>query len=171
MGGYPSPIHGNVSFGLMAETHSPTESEEQVFPVLVIREWRLKMTTEEDNSILVKPMFIHRQSMTSTYDSAKSIATPPPESDLDDEQTRNMLASPLYSQERERSKCRPITNSSLSQRNLSVKLISLSRKCKETCRNVFTQKRKSSQETLFDREGISSGRQPLQGKGETFFWF
>ena len=33
--------------------------------------------------------------MTSTYDSAESIATLPPESDLDDEQIRTMLASPL----------------------------------------------------------------------------
>ena len=30
---------------------------------------------------------------------------------------------------------------------------------------------KSSQETLSDREGISSGHQPVQGKGETFFRF
>ena len=41
--------------------------------------------------------------MTSTYDSAESIATPPAESDLDDEQLRNVLASPLYLQEREAS--------------------------------------------------------------------
>ena len=34
--------------------------------------------------------------MMSTCDSAESIATPPPESDLDDGQIRNMLASPLY---------------------------------------------------------------------------
>ena len=31
--------------------------------------------------------------------------------------------------------------------------------------------RKSSQETLSDREGLSSGRQPFQGKGGTFFRF
>ena len=34
--------------------------------------------------------------MTSTCDSAGSIANPPPESDLDDERIRTMLASPLY---------------------------------------------------------------------------
>ena len=39
---------------------------------------------EEDNPVQVKPLFLHRPSMTSTYDSAESIATPP-ESDLDDE--------------------------------------------------------------------------------------
>ena len=38
--------------------------------------------------------------MTSTYDSAESIVTPP-ESDLDDDQKRNMLASSLYLLDRE----------------------------------------------------------------------
>ena len=37
------------------------------------------------------------------YDSAESIATPLPESDLDEEQLRALLASPLYPQEREAS--------------------------------------------------------------------
>ena len=36
---------------------------------------------------------------------------------------------------------------------------------------MFSHRRKSSQETRSDREGISSGRQPVQGKGETFFRF
>ena len=48
-------------------------------------------------------MFFHRPRITSTYDSAESIATPRPESDLDDEQIRNMLASPRYLLEREAS--------------------------------------------------------------------
>ena len=60
----------NVSFGPLAETHSPTGYEPKDF-------------TEEDNTVLVKPMFFHRPSMTSTHDSAESIATLPPESDLD----------------------------------------------------------------------------------------
>ena len=33
---------------------------------------------------------------------------------------------------------------------------------------MFSHTRKSSQETLSDREGVSSGHQPVQGKGETF---
>ena len=41
----------------------------------------------------------------------------------------------------ERSKCRPITSLSLFQRKLSVKFISLPRKCRDTCRNVLTQKK------------------------------
>ena len=117
-GDLPFADPSKVSFGLLAETHTPTSYEP-------------KDLTEEDTSMLVKPMFFHRPKMTSTYDSAEGIATPPPpESDVDDEQIRNMLASPLYLQER--SKCRPITNLSLLQRKLSAKFISLPRKCKET---------------------------------------
>ena len=56
----------------------------------------------EVNDTEVSPMFFHRPSMTSTCDSAESIATPPLESDLDDQQVRDMLASPLYLRERER---------------------------------------------------------------------
>ena len=107
--------------------------------------------------------------MTSTCDSAESIATLPPESDLDDEQIRNMLASPLCSQEREASADRSRAYHSFRE-NSSVKFISLPRKCRETCRNVLTQ-RKSSQETLSDREGISPGHQPVQRKDETSFRF
>ena len=36
---------------------------------------------------------------------------------------------------------------------------------------MFSHKRKSSQETLSDKEGISSGHQPVQGKDETSFRF
>ena len=45
----------------------------------------------------------HRPSVASTYDSAESIVTPLPESDLDDEQLRGLLASTLYLREREAS--------------------------------------------------------------------
>ena len=47
--------------------------------------------TEEDTSTLVKPMFFHRASVASACDSAESIATLPPEPDLNDEQLRDML--------------------------------------------------------------------------------
>ena len=36
---------------------------------------------------------------------------------------------------------------------------------------LFSHKRKSSQETLFDREGISSEHQPVPGNDETLFRF
>ena len=40
----------------------------------------------EHEDFRVKPLFFHPPSMASTYDSAESIVTPPPDSDLDDEQ-------------------------------------------------------------------------------------
>ena len=86
-GDFPCADPSNVSCGPKAETHSLTGYED---------------LTEEDNSILVKPIFFHKPSVTSTYDSAESTATPPPKSDLDDEQLRALLASPLYLQERMR---------------------------------------------------------------------
>ena len=51
----------------------------------------------------VKPLSFHQPITASTYDSAESIATPLPESDLDDEQLCALLATPLYLQEREAS--------------------------------------------------------------------
>ena len=55
----------------------------------------------EHEELRVKPSFFQRPSITSTYDSAESIGTPPPESDLDDEQIRALLFSPRYLHERE----------------------------------------------------------------------
>ena len=52
----------------------------------------------EHEDLRVKTLFFHRPSIASTCDSAESIATSPPESDLDDEQIRALLASPLYLQ-------------------------------------------------------------------------
>ena len=76
--------------------------------------------------------------MTSTYDSAENIATP----------LQNRISFTG-----ERGKCRPTTSVSLLQRELSVKFISLPRKCREPAA-VFSHKRRSSQETLTDRDGI-----------------
>ena len=52
--------------------------------------------------MVIKPMFFHKLSMTSTYDTSESIATLPPESNVDDDKIRSMLAPPLYLQEREK---------------------------------------------------------------------
>ena len=76
----------NASFGSLADLHSPASQKP-------------KDLAEEDNPVQVQPLLFHRPSMTSTYDSAESIATPLPESDLHDEQIRTLLASP---QEREK---------------------------------------------------------------------
>ena len=51
----------------------------------------------------VRPLPVHQSITASTYDSAGSMATPLPESDLHDEQLRTLLASPPYLQEREAS--------------------------------------------------------------------
>ena len=63
----------------------------------------------ENDDLCVKPLFFHRPSITSTYDSTESIATPPPESDLDDEQIRALLDFTI-ALAGERSKCGPITS-------------------------------------------------------------
>ena len=127
------------------------------------------MSLEGDSSILVKPMFFTRPSMTSSYDSAESIATLPPELDVDDDQIRNMLASPLCLQEKEVSADRPRVYYSFRENSVSS-----SSHFRESARKpaaVFSHTRKSSQETLSDREGVSSGHQPVQGKDETLFRF
>ena len=49
---------------------------------------------------MVKPLSYSQSLVNSAYDSAESIATPP-DSDLEDEQLRKLLASSLYLRERE----------------------------------------------------------------------
>ena len=154
-GDLPCADLSNV-FRSLAETHPPTGYEP-------------KYLTEEHNFILVKPMFFHGPSMTSTYESAESIATLPAESDWDDEQIRNMLASPLYLQEREVSADR--SRLYHSSRENSVSSSSHFRESAGKLAAMFAHKRKSSQEILSDREGVSSGRQPVQVKDETLFRF
>ena len=145
-GDMPCDDPSNVSFGSVAESHSPTSYEP-------------KDLTAEDTSLQVEPMFFHRPSVTSTYDPAESIATPPPppESDLDDEQVRNMLDSPLYLQEREASA------------ELS-KFISLPRKCRETCTCVLTSKKVESRISNRERRRFLT-TSTNSGKDETPFRF
>ena len=130
-----SPSHGDLSieclFRPLGETHSPTGYEPTDL-------------AEEDTSMLVKPTIFHRPSMTSTSDSAESLATHPPESDLDDEEIRNMLASPLYLQEGEASADRSLVYH-------SFRFISFQNKCGETCRGVLTQKKVESRISLRQR--------------------
>ena len=89
-------------------------------------------------------------SSTSTYDSACSIATPPPDSDLDDEQIRALLAPPLYLQEREASADRSQVCHSVRENLVSSS--SQVPKSTEKPFALFSSKRKSSQETFSDRE-------------------
>ena len=67
--------------------------------------------------------------MTSTCDQLRHCDSPP-ESDLEDEQIRKMLGSPLYLQEREASADRSRVYFSF-RKKLSVKFISFPRQCRE----------------------------------------
>ena len=73
----------------------------------------------EREDLCVKPSFFQRPSIASTCDSAESTATPPPESDMDDEQIRALLASPLYLPEREASAGRSQENHSARENLMS----------------------------------------------------
>ena len=55
------------------------------------------MDQDDIEEIGVKPMSYSQSLIHSAYDSAESIATPP-DSDLEDEQLRKMLASSLYTE-------------------------------------------------------------------------
>ena len=105
--------------------------------------------------------------MTSTCDSAESITTSLPESDLDDEQIRKKLAS-LCLQEREVSGDRSRVCHSF--RVNSVSSSSHFRENAGKLAAVFSHKNVESRNTS-DKEGISSGHQSVQGKDETLFRF
>ena len=81
----PAPIYVNNDHKLFTEDKHPSE----------------KQDLAEHEDVRVKQLFFHQPSMSSTRDSEESIATPHPDSDLDDDQIRALLASPLYLQERE----------------------------------------------------------------------
>ena len=108
-GDYACADPSNSSFGPVMDSTSPSGYE---FQNLI-----------EDSSMDIKPMFFfhifHKPNMTSTYDTSESISTPPPKSDVDDDQIRNMLASPLYSQEREASADRSLVYHSFREKSVS----------------------------------------------------
>ena len=140
----------NSSFGPLPETTSPTGYELN--------------NRVEDNSMVIKLMFFHKPSMTSTYDTSESIATRPPESDLDDDPIQNMLASPLYFFEREASADRSLVYHSFRQNSLSSS--SRFRASAERPAAVFSHERKSSQESHSDRDGIPLAHGAVQGENE-----
>ena len=97
--------------------------------------------------------------MTPTCDSAESIATLLPETDLNDERILEMLASPLYLQEREASADR--SSLSFLQRKLSVNFISLPSTFGESCRSVRTQKEVESRITTFSQRRYFFGTRSI----------
>ena len=147
-----NPCHDpqQASIGCMADALPPTVYEPK--------------DLAEDDDLRVKPLFFHRPSITSTYHSAESIATPPPESDLDDEQIRAPLTSPLYLQEREASADR--SHVYLSVRETCCQVPSQVPKSTEKPVALLSIKRKSSQEAFSDREDFSSEHQQVLGHNE-----
>ena len=126
----------NVSFGSLAETHSPTDYES-------------KDLTEEHISrgqTKVLPQTEHDVDLWFSWELCDSS----PESDLNDEQIRNMLAYTAVLTG-ERRKGRPNTSSSLLQRKLCVKFTSFPSKCRETCSCVLTLKKVESRISLRQR--------------------
>ena len=147
---FPCADPSNESFGPMAETHSPTGYETN--------------DLTEMNNTEFTPIFFHRSCVTSTYDSAESVATIPPESDLDDKQIRDMLASPLYLQEREKE-----VQTNREFMTLTEKAMSSSSRFRASAVKLaamFSHKRKSSQESHSDRDGTPLAHRAGQGENE-----
>ena len=115
------PSHGDdhcdaprdgATFGQLAESNLPTGYEPNDLAEMNITE--------------VTPIFFHRPRHRFVI-LLKASRLPPPESDFDEEQIRNMLFTTVLT--REKSKCRPITSLSRLQRKLCVKFISFPREC------------------------------------------
>ena len=130
--------------GLVPEWMSPTGNQH-------------KDLTEEDTSTFVKPMFFHKPSMTSIYDTSGAL--------------RHSLPNRIWTMNKY-GKCwlHLCTHRRVKQVLTDHEFITLSEKaflaeCRETC-PVFSHERKSSRDTFSDRDGISSGHQTVQGKGE-----
>ena len=101
-----------------------------------------------NDRLRVKPLLCNRPSIASTYDSAESTATLPPEWIWT--MSKLVLCWLPTVPTRARSKCRPIASLSLCERKLDVKFISRSDMYRDTSRVVFKQNR-SNQETSSDR--------------------
>ena len=89
--------------GTSTEFHSSTGYEPKRTELNTIVVNPQNQTTDDQDDIEeigVKPLSYSQSLIRSAYDSAESIAAPP-DSDLEDEQLRKMLASPLYIRERE----------------------------------------------------------------------
>ena len=139
------PRHG-ATFGQFAESNLPTGYAPN--------------DLTEMNNTEITPIIFHRPSVTSTCDSAESITTRPPESDLDDEQMRNMLASGEREASADRSRvCH-------SYRENSVSSSSRFRASAGRPAAVFSHKRKSREESRSNSDGIPLAHRAVQGENE-----
>ena len=121
----------------------------------------------EHENLHVKPLLFHRPSTASTYDSAESIATPLPDSGLDDEQLRALLAPPLYLLDRE-------ANAERSQVYHSARENLMSNSSQDPISTgkmvvMFSSQNKLNQETFADKEDFPLRHQQVFGSDELFF--
>ena len=120
----------------------------------------------EHEGLRVKPVSFHQPITAPTYDSSESIATPSPDSDLDGEQIRALLASPVYLQEREEGAERSKLNH-FERENLmcSSPLFAMS------TGKFVAFKNRLNPETFSDREDFPFRHQQVFGSNEPFFRF
>ena len=152
-------LSDHLCCSLHTETH-PATIHRMCLSALWLSRTRLQVTSPK---VSLKRAPLHRSNRRSTTDRARRRR--PTQLDLDDEQIRNMLASPLYLQEREASDYEFITHSEKSVSSSSRFRAS----GRETCRSVLTQKKVQSRNTFrqrrhFLRTSISSRRKrnPIQ---------
>ena len=115
----------------------------------------------EMNNTEITPIFFHRPSVTSTYDSSESIATLPLESYLDDEQIRNMRHHCTYRREASADRSRVFHF----YRENSVTSSSRVRASAVRPAAVFSHNRKSSQGSHSDIDSIPLAHRAVQ-RGE-----
>ena len=86
----PAPIYVKLSVCSLAELPSLTGHEPNKDHKLFTEDKHLSEYQDlaEHDDLRVKPLIFHQPSMASTCDSAESITTPPPDSELDDDQIR-----------------------------------------------------------------------------------
>ena len=122
----------------------------------------------EHEDLRVKPFFFHRPSIASTYDSAQSIATLPPESDLTMSKFELCWIHHCT--------CKRESNADRSQVDHSVRenlMSNSSQDPKSTGRPLrcFSSENWLNQETFSDREDLSSEHQQVLGNNEPLFRF
>ena len=123
----------------------------------------------EHEGLRVKTLSFHQSIIASIYDSAECIATALPESDLDDEQLRALMASPLHLQERKASAERSQVYHSERENLMSTS----SQDPISTGKPVafFSSQSRLNQDTFSDRDDFSLRHQQVFGSNEPFIKF
>ena len=162
----PAPIYVNLSVvWFIGGTSHPWQVMSSKI-IGISRKTSISLNTRilPNTRIYVSNTFFHQP----TYDSAERIATPPPDSDLDDDQIRALLASPLYLQERE-------ANAERSQVYHHVRENLMSSSSQDPISMgrpgalLFSSKNRLNPETFSDREYFSLGHQQVLGNNAPLF--